>query len=201
MLSLLSTDITLFIIVFVALLVSIACHEAAHAYVAHWLGDNTPESEGRLTFDPLAHLDPIGTICLLIFGFGWGKPVNINPNNFRRLVRDDILVSVAGPLTNILLAVVFALLSRLIPDTSLLYSAVIQIVFINVILAFFNLLPIPPLDGFSFIALIVGQDTMYRIKSFGSFMLIGLLIVLNIVPAVSNGFFNFVELIVGFLAG
>jgi len=201
MLSLLAASPTLFFVVFATLVIAIAFHEAAHAYVAHWLGDTTPESQGRLTLNPLVHLDPIGTICLLVFGFGWGKPVQINPGMFRRHVRDEIFVAVAGPLTNILLAVIVALLIRLVPETNMLYLAMLQFITINILLAFFNLLPIPPLDGFSFVGLIIGQVAMYRIKQYGNFMIIGLLLLLNTVPSISNGFYALVQRTVGLLVG
>jgi Zn-dependent protease len=148
------------------LVVSVALHEFGHAFMAHKLGDDTPERQGRVTLNPLAHADPIGTLLLPLVGglfgamgagmggFGWGKPVQWNPARIRRgisMSKASILVSVAGPSMNLLLAVVVAvvavvLASQGVQSTRLheiLYFAVVT----NFVLFFFNLLPIPPLDG------------------------------------------------------
>lgn len=141
----------------ISMLLALGLHEFAHARVATWCGDPTPEKEGRLTLNPLAHLDPIGTILILFIGFGWGKAVRINPMNFRHLRRDLMLTAVAGPVTNIALAtigiagawllVVLAQvgLSRGIFTPLALLSSVF--VYLNLLLAAFNLLPIGGLDG------------------------------------------------------
>jgi Zn-dependent protease len=128
-------------------------HEFAHAWTAWKLGDDTAERQGRLTLNPLAHLDPMGTLLILFAGFGWARPVPINPANFRHPRRDDVLTTVAGPASNLLTAGVLALAFRLVPYggadsvsstfSELLYRAV----YFNLLLCFFNLVPIFPLDG------------------------------------------------------
>jgi len=141
----------------IVLLFSVIIHEVSHGAMALFLGDDTAERMGRLTLNPLAHLDPFGSVILPLllyiihspFLFGWAKPVPFNPLNLRHPHRDTALVAVAGPLANISLAVVFGLLIRVLTGTA--YASLIPlfgvIVLINLILAVFNLFPVPPLDG------------------------------------------------------
>jgi len=136
------------------ILLGISVHECSHGYAAVRMGDDTPLMQGRITLNPLRHLDPIGFLCLLVFGFGWANPVQINPRNFRNPRRDDALVSLAGPVSNFLVAFLFMGLMKL-ADMYLPYTLPNQIVFevlrstvyINLVLMAFNLIPIPPLDG------------------------------------------------------
>lgn len=133
-----------FFIWFFALLVAVSVHEFAHALIADRLGDPTPRVNGRLTLNPLAHLDPIGTLLLLLTRFGWGKPVPIDPYNLENPRRDAALISLAGPASNL----IFATLLSFISHWSLVISHLLfPIIVLNVSLAIFNLLPIPPLDG------------------------------------------------------
>lgn len=147
------------------LLFSLSLHEFSHGYVSYKLGDPTPKNQGRLTLNPLAHLDPMGSIVLLITRrFGWAKPVPINPNYYKNPRKGIMLVSLAGPFANFFLAVVFALTARTVVffSSSGLYQLqqsgygnLVQTIFvffqlavsINLALGFFNLLPVPPLDG------------------------------------------------------
>ncbi len=138
-----------------AFVIAITVHEASHALAATLLGDATPRQQGRLTLNPLRHLDPLGTILLVMMGFGWGKPVLVNPHGFRlKPIVGMALVAAAGPASNLLMAALFALPLRLdlgspdqvFPGGGIFLGAMI---WINVILAVFNMIPLPPLDGFS----------------------------------------------------
>ena len=130
----------------IAVVIAITVHEYAHAKRAQLAGDPTPQYQGRVTLNPLSHLDPIGTLTLLLFGLGWGRPVPVNPLNFRRGRYDDLMVSLWGPLSNLLVAAAFAIPVRLglAPAHAGLFTT---IALVNLLLCFFNLLPIHPLDG------------------------------------------------------
>jgi Zn-dependent protease len=142
-------------------LIAITFHEFAHGYAAYKLGDDTAKNQGRLSLNPLAHLDPIGTLMLLVAGFGWGKPVEVNPRNYTRKIsmeKGEAIVSLAGPLMNFVLAIIFTLIYCAIykfASTSFLVSTIGGIIMllisttisINIGLGVFNLIPLPPLDG------------------------------------------------------
>ncbi len=132
-------------LLFVGALVSaITIHEASHAFLADRLGDPTPRLQGRLTLNPLAHLDPIGTLMLFIFKFGWGKPVQFDPYNLKKPQTDSALISFAGPASNFITAALLSFLLRLVPS---LFEFVLPFIQLNVALGIFNLIPIHPLDG------------------------------------------------------
>jgi Zn-dependent protease len=141
--SLLFNDLSSLFFFIAALLVAIDIHEFAHAWMADKLGDPTPRINGRLTLNPLAHLDPLGTLALFIFHIGWGKPVEIDPYNLRNPRRDAALISLAGPASNFLLAAALALLLHFLPPSQFLVNLIV----LSVALGVFNLLPVPPLDG------------------------------------------------------
>lgn len=130
-------------------IISIGLHEAAHAYAAHFLGDDTPEREGRLTVNPIVHLDVFGTIFLLVAGFGWGRSVNVDQRNLRKPLRDMALIAVAGPGANFILGAlsVLGLVVAHNSGTTFLNEALILSAMLNFLLMFLNLVPIPPLDG------------------------------------------------------
>ena len=144
-----------------AVIIAIAFHEYAHAWMADRLGDETPRMQGRLTLNPLNHLDPVGSILLLFAGFRWGKPVQINSRNFNRnvsIAKGEALVSLAGPVMNFILAIIFAIILGIVymfvPSSFLtttigevIYILLQECVLINIGLGVFNLLPLPPLDG------------------------------------------------------
>lgn len=138
----------------VAILISLILHECAHGYVAYRCGDPTAKMLGRLSLNPARHLDPVGTLCMVVFGIGWAKPVPVNPRNFRDFRRDDFLVSIAGILMNLTLFLLStALLVGMFPHVNsdpmrAVYNFVYMLSSINLSLAIFNLLPIPPLDGY-----------------------------------------------------
>lgn len=176
------------LITFLLLVVSLTVHEWAHAWVAERLGDDTPRQQGRVTLNPLAHIDPIGTVfipLINIFLFrgmfsliGWGRPVVTNPSNFRHRRRDEVLVALAGPGANLLMALlgvgVGVALIRLDPKVGELCG---RVVLMNVGLAIFNLLPIPPLDGGLVLRHVVRmkEETFYNIARWSGLVMLVLI--------------------------
>ncbi|KRT77287.1 MAG: peptidase M50 [Armatimonadetes bacterium CSP1-3] len=163
-----------------ALLIAAPFHEFAHGYAADRLGDPTPRRAGRLTLNPLAHLDPLGTILLVLTGFGWAKPVPIDPGYFPDWRRGLITVAAAGPIANVVLAILFGLPFKLglVAAGSPLARPLFVIVFINAVLAVFNLIPVPPLDGSKImIGLLPGQLGLAyaRLQAYGVLILIALI--------------------------
>src|SRR3972149_9102924 len=152
----------LFVIWIAALLIAITIHEFAHAWMADRLGDPTPRMQKRLTLNPLAHLDPIGTVMLLIFRFGWGKPVQFDPYNLENPRRDAALISFAGPLSNLILALLLSLIARITLSPVLF----LPFIFLNVALAVFNLIPIHPLDGGKILVGLLPQEGAHEFDRF-----------------------------------
>lgn len=147
MLSTLFSNPILFLVWAIGLVLAISIHEYAHAVAADRLGDPTPRSQGRLTLNPRAHLDTLGTLALLFLGFGWGKPVQFDPYNLRNPRRDSALIAIAGPVSNLIFATILSLLVHFLPGIGLLSSVFSILIMMNITLAIFNLVPIFPLDG------------------------------------------------------
>lgn len=170
----------------IAILIAVAVHEWAHAYAAWKLGDPTAKYDGRLTLNPLAHLDPIGTVLFLMVGFGWGKPVPVDPRYFKKTVRDNAIVAFAGPLSNIIVAFaaffiailigqkaqVLAVTGALIAPNNqpviitFLAELLGDLIHINLVLMAFNLLPIAPLDGSKIIRIFLPYEYEYQYQQF-----------------------------------
>ncbi|MDO4869529.1 MAG: site-2 protease family protein [Bacillota bacterium] len=197
------------LIILPGIIIGLSMHEFAHAAVAYKLGDNTPKLQGRVTINPLAHIDWIGLAALFFCGFGWGQPVQINPFNFKNRRRDELFVALAGVVMNLLLAILFTFVLKAVTaafGSYTLASGMGQIVWyiiyytiqINLVLMVFNLIPIPPLDGFNIIAEIFnfGQtETYWKIYQYGNWILVALIIFgvagMIIAPCV-NGLMNIV---------
>ena len=189
----LAQDPQLFLIVAIAFVVAITLHEASHALAATLLGDDLPRLQGRVTLNPLRHLDPLGTIMILIASFGWGRPVLVNPYRLRfGSHRGMALVAAAGPASNIVLALALTPVAREFLTSSRsdpITIAVVLIIQLNLFLAVFNLIPLPPLDGFSVLVGLVPRDTavrLDRLRSYGPGLLIGLFLLVAIVPGASG---------------
>ncbi|HRH94006.1 MAG TPA: site-2 protease family protein [Candidatus Peribacteria bacterium] len=182
----------------IAVLIALTVHEYSHGQVAYWLGDPTAKHEGRLTLNPVAHLDALGTLMFFLIRFGWGKPVPVNPRYFKHYRRDTALVALAGPVSNLLLALgAFLILAFLVPkampaDADILMAVnssspslkfIVEIlstsVIVNLGLMAFNLLPIAPLDGSKVLAAFVPlkyEDLYDQYLQYGTYILLGLLV-------------------------
>lgn len=182
----------------IALSVAIAVHEFSHAFAADRLGDPTPRLQGRLTLNPLAHLDPIGTLMLLFVRFGWGKPVVFDPFNLRHPRRDSAIISIAGPLSNFFTAILCALLLHLLLSLRLtlisvpfvgivfyLFTSLLQpVIIFNIMLGVFNLIPIHPLDGFKIVEGILPDEYARQWKELEGY---GMLFLLFLIFPVFGG--------------
>lgn len=197
-----------------AALLAIAVHEASHGYIAYRMGDPTPKQTGRLTLNPLAHLDPLGTLCLIIFRFGWAKPVQVNPLYFKNRKRDMALVALAGPVANFLLAFLSTVILAICIKFPLLGQATtIAVTFLDILIALnvglglFNLIPCPPLDGSKILGAVLPDETYFNMMKYDMYFQMGLLLLLyfgfltrplSIVRAmVLTGLYRFVGFIFG----
>ncbi len=162
MISILFSNPLAFFFVAGALVVSISIHEFAHAYVADKLGDPTAKLMGRITLNPKAHLDPMGTILLLFAGFGWGRPVPFDARNLTNPKRDAAIISFAGPFSNIILALLLSLVFRLFDGNGFIGLFLQLTVQYNLVLAIFNLIPVHPLDGFKVVNGFLPRELSYQ---------------------------------------
>jgi len=176
MLDLLSSNPLGFLILIACLVISIGLHEFFHAYTAYKLGDSTPKLQGRVTLNPFSHIDPLGLLLVVLVGFGWGRPVEFDIYNLRNPKRDVLLIALAGPLSNIVLAFLIHIFGSFYGYNQIL-ETLLQL---NLVLAVFNLIPIAPLDGFNIVTGLLPYDIAYKwrdLEPYGIFILIFLLLV------------------------
>lgn len=193
--------------IFVSATVSIVMHEIAHGFIALKCGDPSAKNANRLTLNPLAHFDIVGLVLMLVFGFGWAKPVPINPDNFKKRTKGIVLVSVAGVITNLLifglalllLHLVYPALIALLTSKStlrllgyLFYYILVYFITFNLMLAFFNILPIAPLDGFNLVNALLPYGNKYSefMRKYGWYLLLGLILISNVLNYVGLSQFN-----------
>jgi len=176
-----------------AILIGLTFHEYMHAKVAHLLGDDTAFLDGRVSVNPLKHIDWIGFVFILIAGFGWAKPVIFNPEKLKHPRRDEILIAIAGPIANFVMAIVFAILlkvtSLFIPVGGIFLAMMLACIYINFGLFIFNMIPVPPLDGSHLIlkSLNLSKELERNIFKYGSLVLFAIIIIdsqikLNLIP-------------------
>lgn len=189
-----------------ALLIALTIHEYSHARIAVWMGDPTPRFLGRLTLNPLAHLDPLGLIMLWLVKFGWAKPVPINPSNFHDFRKGMLLVAFAGPGSNILIAFISYLLLAVLGQFHILTGwmyEILRLTYIyNLIFAAFNLIPIPPLDGSKILTSLLPGRSAYifeRIEPYSPFLLIAL-IYLGVVDVFTRPLISFIAFFIQHVA-
>lgn len=206
MISTLFSDPVSFIIWILALVSAITVHEFAHAWSAVRLGDPTPKLQGRLTLNPLSHLDPLGTIMLLLVRFGWGKPVQFDPYNLQHPRRDSAIISLAGPVSNFILAILFSIILRLVAQPFspffALSSFIPPFIFLNVLLGVFNLIPIHPLDGGKILVGLLPQKEAMELDNF--LHRYGIIILILLVFPLFGGVspvFSFLNPIINFILG
>jgi Zn-dependent protease len=177
------------------IIIGLSFHEFAHGAMSHVLGDPTPRMQGRLTINPAAHIDPVGFLCLMFAGFGWGVPVQIDPRYYKHRRRDEFLVSIAGVTMNLLLAVLFSLLIRVLftanpvwlngETGSILIEMLIQVVLINLVLMIFNLIPVPPLDGSRLVTLFLPDKYYYKLLQYERYFVWAILAVAFVAGRIS----------------
>ncbi len=197
----LSSNPLLFVAFVIALVIAISVHEFSHAFIANQLGDPTAKYQGRMTLNPLSHLDPIGTILLFIVGFGWGRPVPVNPQYFARPGLDELLVALGGPASNFIVAALCGLLLRAVGGAlGPLDFILVMTIQLNVLLMLFNLIPIPPLDGSKVFRVVLGEQAFRMLELYSLPLIFFLLLLLQATPlgdALSTGVTTLTDFFVG----
>lgn len=199
----LNMDMPTLVMVLCLFIISISVHEAAHAYSAYIFGDNTAKDEGRLTLNPLSHLDPFGTLMVLFVGFGWARPVPVDPRNLRNAEWQMPVIAAAGPISNFLLAF-FSCIGLLLvgnnPDLEFMLMPLQLSVFLNLLLMVFNMVPLPPLDGGTVLRAFLPSKLQIKFDEFapyGSFILLGLVFL----PGVKDVFLNGIRTVMTYIYG
>ena len=172
-----------------AAIIGLTVHECAHAWTAYLCGDSTAKDEGRLTLNPLKHIDPLGFLLIVVAGFGWAKPVHFNPDNLKHKHRDEILISLAGPVSNFLLALLFLVIARIMYSLPFFRTGELGIEAVRILLLWgvinfglfiFNLIPIPPLDGSHVYMTFLKSVSEHFLRNAYKFGTLGLLIIIII---------------------
>lgn len=201
-----------YLVIIPAVFISLTVHELCHGLAAYWLGDNTAKMHGRLTLNPLAHIDVMGLICMVIAGFGWAKPVPVNPNNFKNYKVGSALTALAGPVSNVLLSFIFTFVAMIFiivggeilsAAASFLYTCAM----ISAGFAVFNLIPLPPLDGSKLLIPLLPNKALYffhRYQDYVRLILLAAIIFGFLDPVIyggrsliMNGIFTVVEAVIG----
>ena len=193
-------------------LTSLPIHEAAHGLAAYWMGDTTAKEQGRLTLNPLRHLDPFGTLLLLVAGVGWAKPVPVNPARFRNPKTGMAITALAGPLSNILLALVLLVAYKLLAINGVagqgefyVLMALLLMVRTNIYLAVFNLLPVPPLDGSRILGLVLPARQYFGIMRYERYIYLVVMVLVfsgaldGLLGAAYSAVITVLDLITGFI--
>jgi len=170
-----------------SIIIASTIHEYSHALAAFKLGDPTAKAEGRLTLNPISHIDPLGALCMVLFRFGWSKPVPINEYNFEKRELGTALTALAGPVSNVLMAILAGLINWIFkPDLDSIFGTLLfTFTLINIALASFNLLPIPPLDGHKIVRVILPKRLRYYWESLEKYSIV--LIIILILPILPQG--------------
>lgn len=157
-----------------AFLLAITIHEFMHAWTANYLGDPTARLMGRISLNPIKHLDPFGTILLLLVGFGWGKPVQVNDNNFKNPRLGSAIVSLAGPMSNLFVVLVFTFFLKFgFVTMDIFHTIFVTVIYVNIVLMVFNLIPIPPLDGSKVLYYFLPRSVnIMQLETYGPILLI-----------------------------